>query len=115
VGNRQGHAETERLLQHLVIPQRFAVGMQEKMRMAFNEPRNERRARQLHAFYFRRRFHLRRAAHRINPVSLDEDDNATLRCILDTVPHRLRDQKNRVLSFGRLRRRLDKRRGQCEE
>jgi hypothetical protein len=41
-------AQRQRLAQHLIVPARFVIGMEEEVRMALDHPRHQGRARQVH-------------------------------------------------------------------
>ena len=44
--DRTGDAIRERFARHLIVPRRLVVGMQQQMRVPFDQPRHQRRARQ---------------------------------------------------------------------
>ena len=68
VRHRAGDAEAERLLQHLIVPQRLVVGVQEEMRVPLDEARDERRSRERDPLGAGRRRHARLGTHRLDPL-----------------------------------------------
>ena len=100
VRHRAGDAEAERLLQHLVVPQRLVVGMQEEMRVPLDEPGNG-------ASYLAASIRSRRPAPRPglgadggDRVPLDQHHPAALRRVGDAVPHRVGHQERRRSAVG---------------
>ena len=65
-----------RLLQHLVVPQRLVVGMQEHVRVEVDQARHQRRARQRDALRVGGRPHRRRIADRLDGAVADQHDPA---------------------------------------
>ena len=92
MGDGAGIAETERLLEHLIVPQGFVVRMKEEVRMAFDQPRQERRARERYPLGAGRRPDPGLGADRLDPGSPNHHDPAALRGLGDAIPHRVRGQ-----------------------
>jgi hypothetical protein len=92
-------AERERLVQHLIVPQRLVVRMEEEVRMALDHPRHERRSGQLDDACARRRFDRRPRGR--NLVALDQHGPVLVSPRIDAVEHARRLQDQSVGKSGR--------------
>jgi hypothetical protein len=71
--DRAGHAIRERLARHLIVPARFIVRVQQQVRMALDEPRQERRAGQRGRLRSGGQADRRQWSGRLNPFPTDDN------------------------------------------
>ena len=106
VRHRARDAQSERLLEHLVVPQRLVVRVQEEVRVPFDEAGNQGGARE--------RDPLGPCGDRdagfgtcgFDPLAADENDPSLLRRVRRSVPHRAGHQQDRASGVGSTRSRL---------
>jgi hypothetical protein len=68
--------------------------------VTFDEARNERGSRQIYPLSCRWPLHLVCRTHGLNPLPIDQDNPAPVRCVSDTVPHRIGHQQECLRSIG---------------
>ena len=100
VGDRARHADPGGLLQDLVVPEGLVVRMKEEMRVSLDEPRDQRRPRELHSLGARRHFHAGSGTGCDDPLAADDDDPAAHRGLGDAVPHGRGDENDRSRGVG---------------
>ena len=84
-----GAGDTQRqcLVQNLIVPRRLVVGMQQQMRVPFDETRQERRARQIDRRRVARHSQLRPRTNRFDAVAAHQHGPTIVRLTVDAVPN----------------------------
>jgi hypothetical protein len=89
MGHGLDHAESVRLAQHLIVPERLAVRVQEEVRVALDEPGDQRGAGQLDTRGAGGGADVLGRADRLDAVAADHNDPPGVGRVEHAVPHRL--------------------------